>query len=100
MTKRTPQQLRRLKRQKRMSDAKFAARERDNNICQYCGLPAYSVHHIVKLSQGGTDDLTNLITLCWMEGCRAHDRCHHLIKGEALHIECVDGRFLFSEVKL
>ena len=46
--------------------------QRDNRICQVCG-KEYSgqVHHILPRSQGGTNDLANLITLC--------GKCHMVI---------------------
>lgn len=47
--------------------------ERDNFTCQKCGRSAPSVklevHHIIPIEEGGTDDPSNLITLCWA--------CHH-----------------------
>lgn len=46
---------------------------RDKRICQTCGKRAVSpqVHHITPRRQGGTDELSNLITLC--------GRCHMII---------------------
>lgn len=50
---------------------------RDNFKCRCCGkdfknmLPAITVHHIVQVSQGGRDELNNLITVC--------SNCHLLI---------------------
>lgn len=46
--------------------------QRDNRKCQVCGRE-YSgqVHHVIPKSKGGTNDLSNLITLC--------GRCHMLI---------------------
>ncbi|WP_317105294.1 HNH endonuclease [Chroococcidiopsis sp. SAG 2025] len=46
--------------------------QRDNRQCQVCG-KEYSgqVHHILPRSQGGTNDLANLITLC--------GKCHMVI---------------------
>jgi 5-methylcytosine-specific restriction endonuclease McrA len=45
---------------------------RDAYTCQACGAkPAGQVHHIQPRSQGGADDLANLITLC--------GRCHMVI---------------------
>ena len=44
--------------------------ERDGYQCQGCTATAnfFDVHHIVPLSQGGSNTLSNLITLC--------ERCH------------------------
>ena len=53
------------------------AKIRDGQQCQICGvaLPVpfgrLEVHHIVFLSQGGSDDVENLATLC--------DLCHAVI---------------------
>ncbi|NHC33969.1 HNH endonuclease [Scytonema millei] len=45
---------------------------RDNRICQVCGKEhSGQVHHILPRSQGGTNDLANLITLC--------GKCHMVI---------------------
>lgn len=61
-------------------DYGFASRReailhRDNYTCQICGRKhvRLEVHHIIFRSQGGTDDETNLITLC--EDCHSgiHD---------------------------
>lgn len=41
--------------------------ERDGHTCQLCGFVASSnlhIHHIMKRSEGGTDHLDNLLTLC------------------------------------
>ncbi|MDJ0796020.1 MAG: HNH endonuclease [Calothrix sp. MO_167.B12] len=46
--------------------------ERDNRQCQVCGKEhSAQVHHIIPRSQGGTNELSNLIVLC--------GRCHMLI---------------------
>lgn len=46
--------------------------QRDNRICQVCGKEhSGQVHHILPRSQGGTNDLANLITLC--------GKCHMVI---------------------
>lgn len=44
--------------------------ERDKHTCQMCGCTAESklhIHHIMKRSEGGTDFLDNLLTVC--SGC-------------------------------
>lgn len=42
--------------------------ERDNGLCQYCGeqieLNKCHIHHVLELSQGGTNHPSNLKTLC------------------------------------
>ena len=49
---------------------------RDNYRCVSCATPVKSaeadVHHLLPRSMGGTDDLSNLVTLC--DGCHA---AHH-----------------------
>jgi len=37
---------------------------RDEGICQNCGVPATEVHHIKGLWEGGSDHPDNLISLC------------------------------------
>jgi len=32
--------------------------------CEYCKAPAVDIHHVKFKSQGGTDDVDNLIGLC------------------------------------
>ncbi|WP_296747180.1 RecQ family ATP-dependent DNA helicase [Mesorhizobium sp.] len=50
--------------------------ERDNHRCVSCSTPVRSaeadIHHLLPRSMGGTDELSNLITLC--DGCHA---VHH-----------------------
>jgi 5-methylcytosine-specific restriction endonuclease McrA len=49
---------------------RFAVLSRDNFTCQYCGRSVQKhkvvlvVDHIVPKKQGGTDDITNLISAC------------------------------------
>ena len=47
---------------------------RDNRLCRACMkvIPELQVHHIVPVSNGGTDEKTNLITLCNMCHVRVH----------------------------
>lgn len=59
------------------ANSRAHALDRDNYTCQHCGAKnvRLEVHHIKYRSQGGSDDLDNLITLC--------EDCHHnLHKGE------------------
>lgn len=45
-----------------------AVRRRDGNRCVHCGAEqGLSVHHVVPARLGGTDDMSNLVTVC-----RAH----------------------------
>jgi 5-methylcytosine-specific restriction endonuclease McrA len=63
------------------------AKSRDGFVCTECGYPAGSqrrtrelqVHHIIPISEGGTNDLNNLITLCHI--ChRKVDSKHHGVR--------------------
>ena len=48
---------------------------RDKGVCGLCGHPAifWQVHHVVHTEDGGTNDLSNLVTVC--EPChKAHHR--------------------------
>ena len=53
------------------ANSRAHALDRDNYTCQICGAKntRLEVHHIIFRSQGGSDDLDNLITLC--------ERCHN-----------------------
>jgi len=61
-----------------------AVKRRDNYTCRDCGVklqPQYlHAHHIVSLSKGGTDDLSNLKTVC--EKCHAKYHPHMRPPGE------------------
>lgn len=41
-----------------------AVKARDHNRCQVCGREATSLHHIRYRSQGGKNDVENLVCLC------------------------------------
>lgn len=43
---------------------KKAAADRDGNVCILCGRPATDVHHVTFRSQGGEDDINNVVCLC------------------------------------
>lgn len=63
------------------SSRREAILHRDNYTCQVCGKKhtRLEVHHIIYKSQDGTDDETNLITLC--------EDCHSKVHKEALVIK-------------
>ena len=66
-------------------DTVDAALARDENACVVCGLPNrgergvdWSIHHRVRRSQGGTNDTSNLITVCGSgtQGCHGEIHSH------------------------
>lgn len=63
------------------ANARAHALDRDNYTCQCCGKKhtRLEVHHIIFRSQGGSDELDNLLTLC--------EKCH-----KALH----DGKITLN----
>jgi len=58
--------------------------KRDNYRCQECGLDKYRtiihVDHIIPVSKGGTDEMSNLRTLC--EQCN-NEKSDLIHKGES-----------------
>ena len=48
--------------------------EQDIILCEKCGQVAVDIHHKKLKSQGGTDDMDNLIALC--------RRCHNIEHGK------------------
>ena len=46
--------------------------EQDVVLCEECGAVAVDIHHKVKKSQGGTDDVSNLKALCRV----CHEKYH------------------------
>lgn len=42
-----------------------------------------TVHHLIKRSQGGSDHIKNLVTLCW--------ECHDRVERGAVRMEEVSG---------
>jgi 5-methylcytosine-specific restriction endonuclease McrA len=63
--------------------------DRDNYTCQKCGSKRYlEVNHIVHREHGGSNDMSNLITLC--DVCHAEEH-----KGEPIYkvmIKAIDKR--------
>lgn len=70
---------------------------RDDFKCRCCGksfknmLPAVTIHHVVQVSQGGRDEVNNLITVC--------SNCHLLIHCYAWNKIKVDEDALTEEEK-
>lgn len=47
------------------ADQRRRVRKRDGDCCRWCGTTrALQVHHVRYLSQGGPNDMGNLVTLC------------------------------------
>jgi hypothetical protein len=54
---------------------KFECFQRDNHICQECGSKKrLECHHIIPVVNGGTNELSNLITLCHDCHLKAHPK--------------------------
>jgi len=66
----------------RDADLRFECIKRDNGVCQICKRPKVNLiaHHIIPISDGGEDDLKNLITIC--EDCQSkhYKELHQEIK--------------------
>lgn len=66
--------------------------ERDDYSCLKCNsendlTPA----HYVSVGAGGTDELTNLMLLCW--------HCHRKLHDGKMKAKLINGRFFFREIK-
>lgn len=63
------------------SKARVACRDRDNCTCQDCQVTeaeygrTLDVHHIIDFKDGGSNDLSNLVTLC--RSCHNKRRAGH-----------------------
>lgn len=58
------------------NDTRWNVLARDNFQCQVCGESnedRLHLHHIIFRSHGGEDDVTNLITLCFLCHRKFHD---------------------------
>lgn len=49
---------------KEWRDLREATLRRDGHRCRYCGAVAHQADHVVPRTQGGTDDLVNLVASC------------------------------------
>ena len=59
----------------------FGYGEQDVILCEVCSSKSVDIHHIIYKSQGGKDEIDNLIALC--RSC--HDKAHNeLIKKHEL----------------
>jgi len=57
--------------------------DRDSVLCEVCNSSQCQIHHILFKSQGGTNEIHNLIALC----PHCHDVAHGKVKGETLRRE-------------
>ena len=48
--------------------------EQANHTCHYCNGPANTADHIIPISQGGTNELSNLLSACHMCNSTRQDR--------------------------
>ena len=58
----------------------FKIAEQEIVYCEVCGAPAVDVHHILFKSQGGDNEIENLIALCR----HCHDVSHGKVAGKEL----------------
>lgn len=61
----------------RIALSKRAIFARDGGLCQYCGLQAENVDHIVPRSRGGTHTWENVVASCKPCNARKEDRLLH-----------------------
>lgn len=79
------------KERREFSNTKFKRIMKDNlgSVCCNCGSTQnIHYHHIVPLSLGGTNKLTNIVPLC--EDC--HEKAHGGMSIKAMHKNSMDGR--------
>jgi 5-methylcytosine-specific restriction endonuclease McrA len=50
---------------------------RDSHLCQYCGIKADSIDHVVPRSRGGTHTWDNVVAACRPCNIRKRDRLLH-----------------------
>jgi 5-methylcytosine-specific restriction endonuclease McrA len=54
--------------------------DRDSVLCEVCSSSPCQIHHVRFKSQGGTNEIKNLIALC----SHCHDIAHGKVKGKEL----------------
>jgi hypothetical protein len=62
----------------------FDIAEDEITLCEVCGRHTVNIHHILFKSQGGTDEIENLIALCTGDNKSCHDISHGKIPGREL----------------
>ena len=50
----------------------FKYGEQDIILCEYCHSRAVDIHHVIFRSQGGKDEISNLVALCR----KCHESAH------------------------
>lgn len=73
------------------STLKQSILERDKHKCRYCGEIGKFVHHIKARALGGSNDLSNLITLCNPCHMKSHDLPTYKLTGDGV-IETIAKR--------
>jgi hypothetical protein len=82
------------KREKRIRDPELVRRMHfEFEECCICGDVLFSVHHVLKRSQGGDDVRANLVALCGS----GTTGCHGLVEGAEKDACAALGRYLETE---
>lgn len=72
---RTPLERRRARAVDKTKKYRAVIFERDGHACRICGATSNLVlDHVIPISRGGSDDPSNLQTLCWSCNSRKRDR--------------------------
>lgn len=70
----------------------FGYGDQDLPICEGCLAPAHSVHHIKFRSQGGSDDIKNLMALCKRHHDKAQNREYSEGEMQLIHNYFMQGQ--------
>ncbi len=62
---------------RRVAVSRRAVMARDGHLCQYCGIKADSIDHVVPRSRGGTHTWDNVVAACRPCNIRKRDRLLH-----------------------
>lgn len=93
----TPKPPKALKRSRLDPALRKTVNERDGKVCRYCSKKAYRMecHHIAYRSQGGPDEVSNLIMLCdeHHELVHSNKRLYQPTLRAVIWAHYVEGRF-------